>query len=66
MREERVPVLVVGGSGGAVLLRPDRVVAWRQPTAVDDAHRLLADALGQVLAQPVKVPAPPTGGSFTA
>ena len=36
------------GSDGAVLVRPDRVIAWRQPTAVDDACGVLAGALGQV------------------
>lgn len=44
------------GSDGAVLVRPDRVVAWRQQTGVDDAFRALADALGQVLARPLEAP----------
>ncbi len=41
---------------GAVLVRPDRVIAWRRITGADDALRALADALGQVLARPIGVP----------
>jgi len=44
------------GSDGAVLVRPDRVVGWRQPTAVGDASSVLAGALGQVLGRPVEAP----------
>jgi 2,4-dichlorophenol 6-monooxygenase len=43
---------------GAVLVRPDGYVAWRQTTAVwddDEALRQLNDALTAVLAQPVDV-----------
>lgn len=44
------------GSDGAVLVRPDRVIAWRQAGAADDPHTALAQALGQVLARPVTTP----------
>jgi 2,4-dichlorophenol 6-monooxygenase len=42
--------------GGAVLVRPDRFVAWRNPTASPEPLDELAKALGQVLARPVPVP----------
>ena len=35
---------------GAILVRPDRYVAWRQVTAAEDPRATLADALGRVLA----------------
>jgi 2,4-dichlorophenol 6-monooxygenase len=41
------------GSDGAILVRPDRFIAWRAPTTVDDARAALAEALGRVLARPV-------------
>jgi 2,4-dichlorophenol 6-monooxygenase len=43
-------------SDGAILVRPDRFVAWRQPTAVDDPLGALADALSQILGRPVATP----------
>jgi 2,4-dichlorophenol 6-monooxygenase len=43
-------------SDGAILVRPDRCVAWRQPTAVDDPRRKLDAAVGQILARPVGTP----------
>jgi 2,4-dichlorophenol 6-monooxygenase len=39
---------------GAILVRPDRYIAWRQVTAADDARAALADVLGRVLARPVE------------
>jgi putative polyketide hydroxylase len=36
---------------GAVLVRPDGVVAWRGPAAVADPGRVLADAVGRVLSR---------------
>jgi len=36
-------------SKGAVLVRPDRVVAWRSVDAAQAPARVLADALGQIL-----------------
>lgn len=36
---------------GAVLVRPDRFVAWRSPGGSDDASRELREALGAVLAE---------------
>jgi 2,4-dichlorophenol 6-monooxygenase len=40
-------------SDGAILVRPDRFIAWRAPTTLDDARDTLAEALGRVLARPV-------------
>ena len=40
---------------GAVLVRPDRVIAWRSRGAADDPRRTLADALGRVLGTRLKV-----------
>jgi 2,4-dichlorophenol 6-monooxygenase len=37
------------GPAGAILVRPDRFVAWRSAGAAADADAALADALGQVL-----------------
>jgi len=37
---------------GAILVRPDRVVAWRRATAVENPRAALSEALGQVLARP--------------
>ena len=45
------------GPEGAVLVRPDRFVAWRSIGAVADPAGELASALGAVLARPVPVPA---------
>ena len=42
---------------GAVLVRPDRFIAWRHTTAAEDPHAVLADALGQVLGRPLDTPA---------
>ena len=43
-------------SDGAILVRPDRFIAWRQPTAADDPRGALAGALSQILARPVTAP----------
>ena len=40
------------GAEGAVLVRPDGVIAWRARAAAEDGERVLARALAQVLAQP--------------
>ena len=37
---------------GAILVRPDRVVAWRRATAVEDPRAAVSEALGQILARP--------------
>jgi hypothetical protein len=37
---------------GAILVRPDRFVAWRERTASDDPSAALAAALDQILARP--------------
>ena len=44
-------------SGGAILVRPDRFIAWRHPAADSDPRAALAAALSQILAQPVGTPA---------
>jgi hypothetical protein len=41
---------------GAMLVRPDAIVAMRVTTAVPDPAQFLADALDQLLAKPVPVP----------
>jgi 2,4-dichlorophenol 6-monooxygenase len=40
-------------SGGAVLVRPDRFIAWRHPADTGDPRAVLAAALSQILARPV-------------
>jgi 2,4-dichlorophenol 6-monooxygenase len=42
---------------GAVLVRPDRFIAWRGATAAEDPRAELASALGQILGRPVPEPA---------
>jgi aklavinone 12-hydroxylase len=39
------------GEGGASLIRPDGIVAWRSAAAVDDPERVLAEVLERVLAR---------------
>jgi 2,4-dichlorophenol 6-monooxygenase len=46
------------GPDGAVLVRPDRFVAWRRLRAADDPAGELAGALSAVLARPVPTPVP--------
>ena len=36
-----------------MLVRPDRIVAWRQPEAASYAESELADALGRILGRDV-------------
>ena len=44
-------------SDGAILVRPDRFIAWRQATASDDPQGALAGALlHQILARPLGTP----------
>jgi 2,4-dichlorophenol 6-monooxygenase len=40
-------------AGGAVLVRPDRFIAWRHPAGTGDPRAALAAALSQILARPV-------------
>ena len=50
------------GSDGAVLVRPDRFVAWRAPAASEVPRRALAEAFSQILARPPstqRCPSPP-------
>jgi 2,4-dichlorophenol 6-monooxygenase len=42
-------------SDGAVLVRPDRFIAWRAPTAVDDPLAELVGAFSQILARPIAI-----------
>jgi 2,4-dichlorophenol 6-monooxygenase len=51
------------GPDGAVLVRPDRHVAWRSLAAADDPREALADALSQILARPIAAPVPTAGAS---
>lgn len=44
------------GADGAMLVRPDRFVAWRSAAAADDPAGALAAALTQILARPVTRP----------
>jgi 2,4-dichlorophenol 6-monooxygenase len=44
-------------SGGAVLVRPDRFIAWRHPATDSEPRATLAAALSQILARPVGPPA---------
>ncbi len=44
------------GADGAVLVRPDRFVAWRSAAGSDDPAGALAAALTQILARPVTRP----------
>ncbi|MGO9082673.1 MAG: hypothetical protein ACLQDY_27205 [Streptosporangiaceae bacterium] len=45
------------GRDGAILVRPDRFIAWRQQTGTSDPLAALAAALSQMLARPVGTPA---------
>ena len=40
-------------SDGAILVRPDRFIAWRHPAGTSDPRAALAAALSQILARPV-------------
>ena len=46
------------GSDGALLVRPDRFVAWRSSEASADPHAELARALEQILARTIEIPQP--------
>jgi 2,4-dichlorophenol 6-monooxygenase len=46
------------GPEGAILVRPDRYVAWRHAGAAEAAAEELANALSHILAHPVGVPTP--------
>jgi 2,4-dichlorophenol 6-monooxygenase len=53
-------------SDGAILIRPDRFIGWRAPTAAADPLSELADALAQVLARPVDTRPVPAGSAVTS
>jgi 2,4-dichlorophenol 6-monooxygenase len=42
---------------GAVLVRPDRFIAWRHQAGSDEPRAVLAAAFSQILARPVGAPA---------
>ncbi|HEY2125742.1 MAG TPA: FAD-dependent monooxygenase, partial [Streptosporangiaceae bacterium] len=42
-------------SDGAILVRPNRFIAWRHQTRTNNPHPALADALSQILARPAAV-----------
>ena len=44
-------------SDGAIVVRPDRFIAWRCPAASGEPKAALAAALSQILARPVGTPA---------
>lgn len=44
------------GPDGAILVRPDRHVAWRSMSAAGNPLEELAAALGQILARPIDIP----------
>jgi 2,4-dichlorophenol 6-monooxygenase len=44
-------------SDGAILVRPDRFIAWRCPADSGEPQDVLAAALSQILARPVGTPA---------
>jgi 2,4-dichlorophenol 6-monooxygenase len=48
-------------SDGAILVRPDRFVAWRAPTAKEEPLRELAGALGGILARSLTTHPVPAG-----
>ncbi len=41
---------------GAIVVRPDRFIAWRHPAAASDPRAVLTAALSQILARPVGTP----------
>jgi 2,4-dichlorophenol 6-monooxygenase len=51
------------GPDGAVLVRPDRHVAWRSLAAADDPREALAGAFSQILARAIAAPVPTAGAS---
>jgi 2,4-dichlorophenol 6-monooxygenase len=51
------------GSDGAVLVRPDRFVAWRAPAASEEPRRALAETFSQILARPVDAAMPRAAGA---
>ncbi len=54
------------GADGAILVRPDRFVAWRSMGAGERPLQELAAALGQILARPAGEAAVPAGIATTA
>ncbi|HEX6390051.1 MAG TPA: FAD-dependent monooxygenase, partial [Solirubrobacteraceae bacterium] len=50
-------------SDGAVLVRPDRFVGWRQATAAEDPRAALVAVLAQILARPVEAPTTAIAGA---
>jgi 2,4-dichlorophenol 6-monooxygenase len=50
-------------SDGAILVRPDRFVAWRHASASDDPKAALADALSRILVRAVAAPTETAGAT---
>jgi 2,4-dichlorophenol 6-monooxygenase len=53
-------------SEGAILVRPDRFIAWRAPSAAEDPLDELAGALGQILARPIATGRVAAGSGVTS
>ncbi len=53
-------------SDGAILVRPDRFIAWRAPAAADDSLAELAKALSQILARPLASRRIPAGSGVAS
>jgi hypothetical protein len=53
-------------SDGAIPVRPDRLIAWRQTTAAEDSRRALAGALSQILAHSVATRLVAAGSGVTS
>jgi 2,4-dichlorophenol 6-monooxygenase len=48
-------------SDGAILVRPDRFIAWRHPAAASDPRAVLIAALSQILGRGPSARAEPAG-----
>ena len=53
-------------SDGAILVRPDRFIAWRAATESEDARGALAGALSRILARSVDLAAAAGAGAVTS
>ncbi len=53
-------------SDGAILVRPDRFIAWRQATSAEDPRSALAGALSQILARSVATRLVAAGSGVTS
>jgi 2,4-dichlorophenol 6-monooxygenase len=53
-------------SDGAILVRPDRFIAWRQATSAEDPRSAPAGALSQILARSVATRLVAAGSGVTS